>query len=295
MSPVSTAVVEGAAPAAPAGLPTLEREDVRFVPARSGIARFEITFRSESETPTLPTPAVIQVAPLGAFVRWTPLHTLFVPSIAPGDETTLAFEVPFQPPPALGTPDRVPPAQLLTALGAGEPNDRKARRRAERARLAGDPAAVALPADPLQLLTHGAAHFAGNLNVFVGTAAVERHVARALRIYPGRTNVALFVVGSGTRDRYTFALDVPHPHWDVRLFDGTHGLSLAFVDRGPEIMPDRPVEVENTGVVMLAVRPPEDCEAGAVAVRVTQRSTGKEAVVEFDLDPRAQGPGCYTV
>jgi hypothetical protein len=30
-------------------------------------------------------------------------------------------------------------------------------------------------------------------------------------------------------------------------------------------------------------------------VHVEQRSTGKEAIVEFSLDARAAGPGCFVV
>jgi hypothetical protein len=46
-------------------------------------------------------------------------------------------------------------------------------------------------------------------------------------------------------------------------------------------------------IIMLMTEPPAGCKQGRVEVRVTQRSSGKKAVVEFDLDPAAQGPGCY--
>jgi hypothetical protein len=45
--------------------------------------------------------------------------------------------------------------------------------------------------------------------------------------------------------------------------------------------------------MVLAMRPPVVCEEGNLAVHVTQRSSGKKAAVEFNLDPTAQGPGCY--
>jgi len=48
-------------------------------------------------------------------------------------------------------------------------------------------------------------------------------------------------------------------------------------------------------VIMLALCPPRDCGAGSVAVHVQQRSTGRWAVVEFSLDPKAAGPGCFVV
>ena len=46
---------------------------------------------------------------------------------------------------------------------------------------------------------------------------------------------------------------------------------------------------------MLATHPPVDCPAGNLEVHVTRRSFGKTAIVEFNLDPDAQGVGCYFV
>jgi len=43
------------------------------------------------------------------------------------------------------------------------------------------------------------------------------------------------------------------------------------------------------------MKPPSDCEQGVIEVRVCQRSTGRHAMVEFSLDPRAVGPGCFVV
>jgi len=45
----------------------------------------------------------------------------------------------------------------------------------------------------------------------------------------------------------------------------------------------------------LALCPPADCDAGSVNVHVRQRSTNRDAIVEFSLDPRAAGAACYTV
>jgi hypothetical protein len=46
-------------------------------------------------------------------------------------------------------------------------------------------------------------------------------------------------------------------------------------------------------MVVLAVRPRVVCENGNLEVHVKRRSSQKTAVVEFDLDPTAQGAGCY--
>jgi hypothetical protein len=55
------------------------------------------------------------------------------------------------------------------------------------------------------------------------------------------------------------------------------------------------VEAAGPMMIMLAVRPPMICEEGSLKVQVTRRSSQKTAVVEFNLDPTAQGPGCYSV
>ena len=47
------------------------------------------------------------------------------------------------------------------------------------------------------------------------------------------------------------------------------------------------------GMILLAVQPPAGATSGAVNVHVRQRSTDREAVVEFTMDARAAGPGCY--
>jgi len=64
---------------------------------------------------------------------------------------------------------------------------------------------------------------------------------------------------------------------------------------------DPPLEVEqwvesNGGLlVILATQPPADCSAGNLEVHVTRRGCEKTAIVEFNLDPQAQGMGCYFV
>lgn len=156
----------------------------------------------------------------------------------------------------------------------------------------------ALPADPFELLGHTNPHWAGNLNVFVGERAVERHLARALRIYPGRVNFAFFMVGWG-RDAYAFELGGDGAHWDAALYHmvgrGTLGALMLHLDEIDSVDQREWVEVERQAFLLLAIRPPSDCGSGSIEVHVTQRSTGRTAIVEFSLDPRAAGPGCFVV
>src|SRR5262249_53593613 len=125
---------------------------------------------------------------------------------------------------------------------------------------------------------------------------VERHLAKALRVYPGRLNMAWFFVGSGSRDSYSFRLEGLSHDWDAMLFDMTSHQSLVMnVDERAGIALGQWIESTGTRVMLLALLPPKDCQAGTVAVRVTQQSTGRTAEVEFSLDAAAAGRGCYVV
>lgn len=55
------------------------------------------------------------------------------------------------------------------------------------------------------------------------------------------------------------------------------------------------VESNGSLMVMLAIQPPADCAEENLEVHVMRRNRPKTAIVEFDLDPRAQGTGCYSV
>ena len=148
-----------------------------------------------------------------------------------------------------------------------------------------------LPPDPLDLLGGARPHWAGNLNVWIGDEPVERHRAPRLRIHAGRTNLALFCVGDRP-DRYAFRVECA-AEWGLALSDAASGASIE-CSREPGEEP-RWLAVPRRSWVRLVLRPPRDCARGEVLVHVTQHSSGKTAVVEFDLDPAAAGPGCYTL
>jgi hypothetical protein len=285
----------------------IDRTDIRFYNLRPDCIRLEILVRNEGDAPSQPTSAFVSAAPFGAFVPWRPLMALPVPALEAGQSFVLRTYISRVRAAALGGPDRVPPRRLLTALGAADERpdrgDRSAagwrrvfqalfKRPTEKGVTAD---AAPLPADLFDLLGRGNPHWAGNLNIFVRGRAVERHLAQALRIYPGRTNMALFVLGGG-RDEYTFQLAGEGADWDARLFDSTDqsSLVLSAPDDGA-IREKKWIAVSGQRMMMLALFPPPGCAAGAVEVHVEQRSTGKTAVVEFSLDPNAAGPGCFVV
>jgi hypothetical protein len=260
---------------------TVERTDITFANLTADRVAVAIRVRNEGVEESLPTVARIQAAPLGAFVPWRPLALVKVPRLRPGESFPLRLEASPAPLPTLGDPNRVRPRDLLTALAQEDPS--------------GDAAGSGrLPADPMALLrAQRNPHWAGNLNIFVTGRAVERHLARALRIYPGRLNLAMFVVGSGP-DAYQFALRGEGAAWATGLQDMSAAPSLDPA-RGRAIPLNEWVEVPAMRLMVLGMQPPADCRSGAVEVGVQQRSTGKEAVVEFSLDPQAAGPGCYVV
>jgi hypothetical protein len=151
-----------------------------------------------------------------------------------------------------------------------------------------------LAPDLSDLVQRGQPHWAGNINVFVGLERVERHLAQALRIYPGRNNLAMFVVG-GRRptDAYAFKLMGVAPGWNAALYNTADGNSLVANPGAGTIEETEWVESNGGLLMLLNVHPPADCSEGEIEVHVTRRSCGQTAVVEFDLDPAAQGPGCY--
>ena len=283
----------------------LDRTDIRFHSLNGDKVRIELTIHNEAENRSRPTLIRLESAPLGAFVPWKPLAQLLVPALEPGATHELTTEVARPRPVPLGDFNRVPPRRVLAALSSPDQPSGNAgtrgflelcfRFRTNNRSSKSDSSVATLAPDLWDLLCHSQPHWAGNLNVFVGTRAIERHLAKALRVYPGRTNLAMFVVGSpGRHDGFAFELVGLDSDWKAALYDMTNCESL--LDNS-----DAPIEerkwVESYGSLagLLAIRPPMHSPAGCLEVRVTRKSDEKQAVVEFDLDPDAQGAGCYSV
>jgi hypothetical protein len=271
-------------PTAGRGVLSVGREDIRFTTAEPGLLVVELTVRNAGDTPTAPTAAVLGSAPLGVFVPWQPLGVVQVPSLGPGESAVVEKQYRYDTPQPLGGVDRLPPDRVLTALGLNEPDRNRRRQRA-------GAAGPGLAPDLLALLQQGGPHWAGNLNLFFPGADVERHVAQALRVYPGRVNLAMFIIGDPT-DEYQYRLTGEATAWNARLYDAVRGRPIVEGVSAPELE-EGPWRRPHSGMMLLAVEPPAGAEAGAVNVHVRQRSSGREAVVEFTMDARADGPGCY--
>jgi hypothetical protein len=268
----------------------VERTDITFANVSLERVRIEVAVWNHGLDRSAPTHAVLMTAPLGAFVPWRRLAVLPVPAIESGESVVLQTVAPRTRAAPLGPPDGVPPRLLLTALGAADDRSGSAPDAPPASGWLGT-----LPADLMDLMGRPNVHWAGNLNVFIGGKAVERHLAQALRVYPGRVNMAMFVVGSG-RDAYRFHVIGEGEDWDARLFDITDGRACTLdVSRFPPVVEGEWLEVPRQRMMMLALCPPRTCSRGTVEVHVEQRSSGQTAVVEFSLDPKAAGPGCYVV
>ncbi|HRX78800.1 MAG TPA: hypothetical protein P5307_07035 [Pirellulaceae bacterium] len=281
----------------------VRREGIRFRNIGQDRLRVSVTVTNHGNVDSQPTVMFLQAAPLGAFVPWQDITFATVPCIAPHQSVDVTVDVTTPLPKALGNFSGVPPRRLLTAIGAGDESPS--------GKAPANPVAsvlwnllrgnaptepdTALPADPLSLLSRPNVHWAGNINVLIGHHAVERHLAQALRIYAGRQNLALFFVGDEP-DEYKFELTGGGVDWEAKLFDFTDMASLLGSRSSANVIAESKwVKMAGCRIVLLAIQPPEHCGAGEIQVHVRQRSTDREAIVEFTLDPNAIGAGCYAV
>lgn len=285
----------------------VDRRDIEFHDVAGDRVRIQVSVRNAGQLPSQPEIMRIESAPFGAFVAWRPLAQLVVPALKPGESRELSIEVPRPRRVPLGDFNRVPPGKLLTALSSpGQPSRRKTDMqsllqlmwtgRSWRSQEIFPATDTSLAPDPWELLGRGQPHWVGNINVFIGSRAVERHMAKALRIYPGRTNLAMFVVGNpGQGNAFAFEVKGLESAWNAALYDMTHGNSLMVGDSASLIGRTKWIETLGHLLIMVAMQPPRDCSVGKLDVHVTRRADQKSAIVEFDLDSTAQGPGCYTI
>ncbi len=265
----------------------VDSSDIQFWNTSFKCLHIEITVRNTGPTRSPATPMTVQSAPLGAFVAWRPLTTTMIPELDPDESYTAEFEVDRANTRPLGNFSNVPPQRLLTALAADDDSQRPHPFNRMGRQLLAD--------DIFELLGQANAHWAGNLNVFIGARPVERHMARALRIYPGHTCLAMFIVGE-KRDAYQFRIAGADELWQVALGRVcARSANLLGHHREADLIRESEwIALHGDGVI-LALLPPESATQGEIHVHVTQRSTMEEAIVEFSFDASAAGPGCYVV
>lgn len=277
------------------------RTGIRFQDVGGNQVSIEIEIENGGALPSQPASLRLEAAPFGAFVPWRPLATVTVPAI-PARGTAVVRAVARRPrPQPVGSFSGLVPPALVVAAGSADERRRTATARTRdrvlpavlfMALLRRRSTSAELPPDLWDLLDGPQPHWAGNLNVWIADKPVERHLAPRLRIHPGRANLAAFCVGDRP-DRYAFQVEGADEDWGHALFDAVTGKQFAW--SGASAAQRTWHAVQGMEYVVLVLRPPGACERGAVLVHVTQRSSWKTAVVEFDLDPAADGPGCYTL
>ena len=250
----------------------VERSDISFQNLTGDRVRIQVTVHNAGAHRSPPTSLRLESAPLGAFVPWQPLTRMLVPPLEAGESRELSTEVVRSRPASLGDFNRVPPKRLFAAATspdspAPEPGSgmmamlnllRRGRTNGTSGRELGR--GTPLAPDVFELVGLGQPHWAGNINVFVGSKPVERHLAKALRIYPGRTNLAMFLVGGpGKRDAYAFELAGLAPDWEAGIYDASNSRSLVVNPADGPIEEAQWVESDAGLVVMLVTHPPADC------------------------------------
>jgi len=259
---------------------TVERQGIRFWNVATDRVHIAIEVRNEGTARSRPTTARLRGAPLGAFVDWTPLAAVRVPAIEPGSSMVVETEA------------RSPVTRPVADLSGRLPKDRPwptARLLEAKGllKLLQPPAEPGvLPGDLMGLLSLRGFHWAGNIDVHVGDTAVERHQA-CTRLHPGRVNMTYFTLGGGAQ-AYTLRLEGEAAGWENALYDVAHNRRYDAAD-GVFTLED----VGTNRLLAYACKPPLELEHTKFGIQVERQPGGGQAVVEFDLDAVATGPGSF--
>ena len=151
----------------------------------------------------------------------------------------------------------------------------------------------------------------------MGNVDVERHEARAFRIYPGKINRSWFFLGNNaSKETYKFDPHGSSYDWEIGLYSTTAFHNLNTMEQmelcgfsqglkmetypGELIKPGEWNELHGnqwggSAIVAVEICPPKDASEGSLGIHVSRQSDNRTAVVEFDFSETALGPGCYTV
>ena len=231
-------------------IPTIRRTGIQWTGGLAGHPlAIQLTFENRTPRATRPSVATVQLAPFGAFVPWQPLTSVAVPSIPPGGRTLVKT--------AVGGDDydrRLAPSQLLWRARDAFPDW-----------------------GPQQDGSGRPTHLVGNLNVFVDRGEpVERHFNRSIGLVPGADNIAMFFVGDGKTDHYTFRYLAEPESWDVEI---------------TSVPWNEPVFFDSESL-LLQIRPPAEARQGRLTLWVERRSTGQRVPIEFELSTEAPPAEC---
>ena len=290
----------------------VKREDIQFYNVAPDRLRIEVMVHNRGCSSSAPIAMQLQFAAFGAFVPWTPLQQLVVPQIQAGQSKLVSTEA------------RIHPDGTLVALGgrfqaANQPS--AAQRPTFLSKMAGPlskdgkqpiqnlPTSLDPNGGPrrdidtprVDLHQGRSVHWVGNINVLIGDMDVERHMARAFRIYPGLINRSIFFVGDKALESYRFQISGDSAEWPTSLIriENKYWGFLRFAQgddlQGEQIQPSDWIKIDPIGLVGVEIRPPESAREGSLSIHVCRKSDNRTGVVEFDFSETALGPGCYTV
>src|SRR3954454_4437010 len=199
-------------PTSAAGL-RADRTDISFRNVTPDIVRVDVHVTNDGSLWSPTTEVALQSAPLGDFLTWQPLLTLTVPPLAPRTSVVVSGSAWVPQPAPAAPPEQVwsMPAHLLQEFAEAAAREAREEEEREARRLLRRPAPV-VAADPLALVGRNGFHWADNIDILMRGKAAERHMAQALRVYPGKTNAAMFFVGD-RKDGYRFELSGHAEEW----------------------------------------------------------------------------------
>ena len=312
----------------------VERKGINFYNVAPDRLRIEVTVNNRGYTASGPEAMQLQFAAFGAFVPWTPLQVLQVPPIGAGESRLVGTEAMIRPDGTLVAIDgdqqeegrNLPAAvqrnlllqsllrddkfksmtasERIALMGGADWNLQNAR-----SEVANQRKDMQVP--QLDLHQGRSVHWVGNVKILIGTTDVERHVAQAYRVYPGKANRSVFYLGYKAGESYRFHMAGTGAEWPTKLIrlDGvSFGIFLQQIGLHrptqaaqssqlfeKKIEPDNWFDVDGFGKIGIEICPPEDATQGSLDIEVCRKSDNRTAVVEFDFSETAPGSGCHVV
>lgn len=277
----------------------VEREDIQFYNVAPDRLRIGVLVHNRRDVPSRPETMRLQFAAFGAFVPWTPLQELRVPRIRAGGSRLVSTEAMIREDGSLVAID----GRVRSALSREEvlPKKFKKIKKFTSRNLDRDRAVLRVP------YSGRSVNWIGNINVLIGNVDVERHMARAFRIYPDCLNRCMFFVGDKPAgESYCLHASGSGVEWPMQfsMMSDRHRMrTFQRFASGWEMSPDsmKPIQpgawfpADPYSCVGVEISPPEDATEGSLSIEVCRRSDDRRAVVEFDFSAAAAGPGCYTV
>jgi hypothetical protein len=250
---------------------SVQRKDLHFGKRKNGLVWLEIEVHNHGQIASEAQYMHVEHAPFGAFVAGTPVIRIPVPPIPPKSSVRVGadfFDEDGSLRPKARADQEPSTSPLRGLLGA-----------MTRAGAMTEAAARALLGAP----TKREPVWAGNFDIHLGGQAAERHCA-TIKLQPGATNEAMFFVGEHP-DQYTFDFLGDGVAWNP---------TLAFIRGGMGIIePKKLTRIDRQSIVYLSITPPANVRKGTLAVRVTQLSSGKKALVEFGFGVDTIPPQCF--